>query len=126
MPAVVGHVWGQLDDAFSKSRERGFTRILAADCLWMPGEHQNLARSMLHFLSDDEGARVWVVAGFHTGREKLALFFHVAEEVGMTVDDIYEVDVAGNRRSWAEERQGESLSERKRWLVISTLLRSKV
>lgn len=50
---VVGHEWGVLDDEFSKANARHFTRILAADCLWMVGEHRNLVASMLHFLAND-------------------------------------------------------------------------
>ena len=53
---VVGHEWGFLDDEFSKANARHFTRILAADCLWMAGEHRNLVASMVHFLAaaDDD------------------------------------------------------------------------
>ena len=123
----VGHVWGDLDDEFSKTHACGFTRIFAADCFWMPWEHHNLARSMLHFLSDKEGSKVYAVAGFHTGRAKLAPFFDVVEEEGLQVEDLHEVDVQGNKRPWAKVRDNgkENVSERKRWLAVAILKRAK-
>lgn len=126
-PRVQGHSWGELNDEFSVSGKGNFTRVLSADCLWMPWQHQNLARSMLHFLSDEPNARVYVLAGFHTGRAKLAPFFEVAEEEGLEVDGIQEIDVAGNMRPWTKEREGgrEDVTERKRWLVVAKLKRRR-
>ena len=123
--AVQGHEWGELNDAFSQTRKGSFTVILAADCLWMPWQHQNLAKSMLHFLAPIPTARVLVIAGFHTGRAKLAPFFDVAENEGLQVDSIEEVDVAGNKRPWAKERDAgkEDVTDRKRWLVVAKLKR---
>jgi EEF1A N-terminal glycine/lysine methyltransferase len=121
--AVQGHEWGDLSGSFSSAGEHGFTRIIAADCLWMPWQHQNLIRSMLHFLSDDEKARVWVVAGFHTGRAAVASFFDVAEDEGLHGEDIWEVDVDFHERPWARERDGEDITGQKRWLVAAALRR---
>ena len=124
---IKGHEWGVLTDEFSQSHVHSFTRILAADCLWMPWQHQNLAQSMLHFLSHDEDARVWVIAGFHTGRAKLAPFFDVAEEGGLEVEEIWERDADGHERQWMKERDGgkEDMSGRKKWLVIAVLKRRR-
>lgn len=123
--SVVGHEWGIVDDDFSKANARRFTKILAADCLWMAGEHQNLVTSMLHFLSDDdESARVWVVAGFHTGRATLASFFEVAHDAGLEVKRIWERDVQGNEREWVKEplqSRPENITELKKWLVVAIL-----
>jgi len=94
----------------------------------MPWQHQNLARSMLHFLStDDPDARVYAVGGFHTGRAKLAPFFDVAEQEGLEVEFIQEEDVTGNVRPWAKERDGgrEDVTGRKRWLVTARLKRKR-
>lgn len=131
---VIGHEWGILDDEFSKANARRFTKILAADCLWMVGEHQNLVTSMLHFLADDDDddddnekkkkkARVWVVAGFHTGRATLASFFEVAHDAGLEVKRIWERDVQGNEREWVKEPQSrlEDIATLKRWLVVAIL-----
>lgn len=80
---------------------------------------------MLHFLSTDGEGRVFAVAGFHTGRAKLAGFFDVAVAEGLEVEEIYEENSDGERREWVKERDGglEDTNERKRWLVIAILKR---
>ena len=125
---VQGHEWGVLTDHFSQTHARKFTRILAADCLWMPWQHKNLARSMLHFLSNEEDAKVWIIAGFHTGRAKLAPFFDVAAEEGLEIDTIWEQDANAEERQWQKERDGgrEDISGRKKWLVVAILQRRQV
>lgn len=122
---VVGYEWGDVTSDFALAHEKSFTRILAADCYWMPHEHENLVKSMLHLLSADPAARVFSIAGFHTGRAKLALFFQEAVAQGLDIEEIYEEDAEGNRREWMEERDGgtENVTERKRWLVIAILKR---
>lgn len=124
---VQGHAWGVFDDDFAKANGRKFDRVLAADCFWMPWQHENLALSMLHFLSDDPDARVLAIGGFHTGRAKLAAFFDVALEKGLEVQDIYEEDAEGTRREWVKEKDGgrENVTERKKWLTIAILRRAK-
>jgi hypothetical protein len=125
---VYGHQWGVLDDDFAVAHAHRYTRILAADCLWMPYEHENLAKSMVHFLSESPDARVYVIAGFHTGRAKVAPFFEeTLPAVGLEVEEIYEMDAEGKRRAWATERDGgkEDVSERKRWCVLARLRRGR-
>ncbi|GAB7351197.1 hypothetical protein MBLNU459_g1638t1 [Dothideomycetes sp. NU459] len=123
---VEGHEWGVFDDACSSKYAHHFSRVIAADCYWMPYQHQNLARSMLHFLSDSPDACVLAIGGFHTGRAKLAMFFDVAVEEGLRVDDIYEEDATGIRREWVKEKDGgrENVTERKKWLAIAILRRA--
>lgn len=123
---VEGHTWGVLDDEFSRTNAHHFSRVIAADCYWMPYEHQNLARSMLHFLSDNPDSCILAIGGFHTGRAKLAMFFDVAVEEGLQVDEIYEEDADGERREWVKEKDGgrENVTERKRWLTIAILRRA--
>lgn len=123
---VEGHQWGHLKSQFASDKAGHFTRVLAADCLWMPHEHENLARSMLHFLSPSLEARVLVIAGFHTGRRNLVLFFEeVVPEEGLQVESIYEMDVDGRRREWSLDRgsEEEDIGERKKWLVVARLRR---
>ena len=127
MYCVEGHIWGEIDSDFASANAHAFDRVIAADCYWMPGEHVNLVHSMLHFLTHDPGGRVFICAGFHTGRAKLASFFDIAAERGLEVEEIYEEDAAGLRREWDKERDGgrEDHTERKKWLVIA-MLRRKV
>ncbi|TKA30989.1 hypothetical protein B0A50_01957 [Salinomyces thailandicus] len=122
---IDGHEWGDFQTNFATIHAHQFTRILAADCYWMPGQHENLVRSMLHFLTLGSEGQVLVVAGFHTGRRKLAAFFHVAVELGLVVEEIYEEDADGVRREWVTERDEgrEDPTERKKWLVIARLRR---
>ena len=123
---VEGHQWGSSSTPFEAAHAHGFTRILAADCLWMPWEHENLASSMLHFLSDSPDARVLCIAGFHTGRAKVAPFFEeTVPQMGLVVEELYEMNADGLRRPWAKERDGgrEDIGERKKWLVVARLKR---
>lgn len=125
--SVKGHEWGVLTDDFSSTYANTFSRIIAADCLWMPYEHRALAQSMFHFLSRDDEARVWIIAGFHTGRAKLVAFFDVVVEEGLEVESIWERDVDGHDREWKAERDGgkEDVTGRKRWLVVAVLKRKR-
>jgi hypothetical protein len=123
---VQGHQWGSTTTPFESWRAHSYTRILAADCLWMPWEHESLAKSMLHFLDETPEARILCIAGFHTGRAKVAPFFEeVVPQQGLEVEEIYEMDADGKRRPWAKERDGgtENIGERKKWLVLARLKR---
>ncbi|KAF2628293.1 hypothetical protein BU25DRAFT_339853 [Macroventuria anomochaeta] len=126
---VEGHLWGDVSSDFARTNAHKYTRVLAADCLWMLGEHENLAKSMLHFLADVPDARVLCIAGFHTGRAKLVPFFEeVVPQQGLEVEEMYEMDADGVRRPWAKERDGgrENIGERKKWLVVSRIRRRAV
>lgn len=124
---VQGHEWGVLTDHFSKAYANYFSRILCADCLWMDGEHYGLAQSMEHFLSRKDDARVWVIAGFHTGRAKIVSFFDIAAQAGLGTEHIWERDADGNEREWVRERNGgqEDAAGRNKWLVIAILKRKQ-
>ena len=79
---------------------------------------------MLHFLSQDPKSCVFVIAGFHTGQAKLAHFFQEAiVEVGLTIEDIFEMDADGERREWKPSTAKESIGERNKWLVVARLMR---
>jgi hypothetical protein len=79
---------------------------------------------MLHFLSNSPEARIYCIAGFHTGRAKLAPFFEeVVPKSGLAIEEIFEMDADGKRRKWKSERDGgrEDIGERKKWLVLARL-----
>lgn len=120
---VDGHSWGRLEgDPFSVANRHSFDRVIAADCLWMPWEHANLLASIAHFLRPVETSRAWVVAGFHTGREKMRGFFDpdALARAGLELDCIWERDCNGVERDWSLDRE-EYVSVRKRWLVVASL-----
>ena len=124
---VRGHEWGVITDDFSQAYANHFSRILCADCLWMDGEHFGLVQSMEHFLSRSDGARVWVIAGFHTGRAKLVSFFDIAAQAGLDAEKIWERDADGNEREWVRVRNDgqEDANGRNRWLVVAILKRKQ-
>lgn len=121
--SVEGHEWGVLDDSFSITKKEAFSRILVADCLWMPWQHGNLLKSIRWFLSPQ--GKAWVVAGFHTGREKMKGFYEATalKEADLEVEKIYEKNADGTERAWVTDRGIEDVTERKRWLVIAVLKR---
>ncbi|KAK3370142.1 hypothetical protein B0H63DRAFT_308706 [Podospora didyma] len=122
---VEGHRWGELDTPVAKANKHAFDRVFVADCLWMPWQHENLRRSVGWFLSEGEGSRAWVVAGFHTGRQKMQGFFDAdaLKAEGLEVERIWERDCDGNDREWAVDRGFEDPGVRKRWLVVAVLRR---
>jgi nicotinamide N-methyltransferase len=121
---VEPHKWGDLSNPFAISKKDHYTRIIAADTLWMSMQHTNLAQSMLHFLSPDPEARILVIAGFHTGRARMAPFFdETVEEVGLVVEEIFEMDANGKRREWRPNEPEEMIGDRKKWLVVARLKR---
>lgn len=125
---VRGHKWGATTDNLCRSHAYRFTRIVSADCLWMSEQHHELVQSMLRFFSFDSDARVYIVAGFHTGRAVVASFFKVAEEAGLETKEIWERDVDKNDREWIEQGDTatEDITARDKWLIVVTLRRRRV
>jgi nicotinamide N-methyltransferase len=122
---VDGHAWGELETPFAVENKGKFDRILVCDCLWMPYQHANLHRSIAHFMKDGPESRAWVVAGFHSGRHKMAPFFadEALKAVGLEVEHILERDAEGIERAWVSDRGIEDPGIRKRWLTIAVLKR---
>ncbi|KAM7201843.1 nicotinamide N-methyltransferase [Rhypophila sp. PSN 637] len=122
---VHGHGWGEFPGAWEQENQHAFDRVFAADCLWMPWQHENLRTSIDWFMGTGPEARAWVVAGFHTGRDNMRGFFETdgLRRHGLVVDRIWERDCNGVDREWSWEREKEDISERKRWLVIACLRR---
>lgn len=126
---VEGHEWGVFESSssspFPASHAHVADRLFVADCLWMPWQHANLRRSINHFLKKTSSARAWVVAGFHTGRAKMAGFYDaeaLREEGGVEIERIWERDCDGVEREWDVERE-DDITVRKRWLVVAVLKR---
>ncbi|KAL2162807.1 hypothetical protein VTH06DRAFT_6643 [Thermothelomyces fergusii] len=122
---VEGHRWGELDTPLAAANKHAFDRVFSADCLWMPWQHDNLRRSIAWFLADGDGARAWVVAGFHTGRDKVDAFFDRAAlaEVGLEVEYLWERDCDGQDVEWLVERGYDHVRQWRRWLAVGVLKR---
>ncbi|KAJ5934586.1 hypothetical protein N7466_004133 [Penicillium verhagenii] len=116
---------------FNHMNGGGFTRMIAADCVWMPWQHENLVRTMNWFLA--LGGKVWaVVTGFYTGREVVAGFLDLAVESGLEIEQIFERDLVechedGReiRREWDPKREGDSIDNRRRWGLVAVLKRKE-
>jgi EEF1A N-terminal glycine/lysine methyltransferase len=127
---VWGHCWGELEESdddkatvemsnWVSRRKATYDVVIAADCMWMGDQHHNLARSIHHFLAAE--GKVLAIAGFHTGRQKVADFFRICQEEGLKLESIVEMDVEGTLRDWKEDRGREDPVERKRWLTVGVL-----
>ncbi len=90
---------------------------------WTAYQHGNLLKSIRWFLKED--GRAWVVAGFHTGREKMKGFYEegALSKAGLEIERIWEKNAEGFDREWVTDRGFEDATERKRWLVIGILKR---
>ncbi|RAK75427.1 putative nicotinamide N-methyltransferase [Aspergillus fijiensis CBS 313.89] len=126
--SVQPHEWGTLaSDSWAVANRGRFTRIIAADCLWMELQHKNLVRTMKWFLAPE--GRIWLVAGLHTGRPIVVKFLKIAVKMGLEVDTIYERDQTTSwaegdgevRRDWVEVREEEGPENRARWCIVARL-----
>ena len=137
-------------EAYGKvaGRLERYDKIILADCLWMQSQHGNLVRTITQALNTGPECCAIVVAGFHTGRGIVRDFFDVAtggldDEAAVTsneartgsavgmgdstelpklrIEEIFEVDVDGQRREWQRMRPGEIKEEAKRWCVTAIL-----
>lgn len=89
----------------------------------MLDQHENLIHSLSGLLEHSATARVFMIAGFHTGRAVLAEFFRIAALHSLIPDDDrieYNV-VSGVSRPWEDDRGAEDVIERKQWLVVAKL-----
>lgn len=90
----------------------------------MSDQHVPLVDTITQLLERSSTARVFTVAGLHTGRSVLSNFFRVAVSKGLIPDDedILEHNVTSEEtRPWQAERIGEDIVERKQWLVVARL-----
>ncbi|KAE8233231.1 hypothetical protein CF326_g1740 [Tilletia indica] len=84
----VGYTWGHSPDDLFDYLPNGvdsFDVVLLADTLWDPLSHSDLAKSLSTTLSRNPESRVIVVAGLHTGRERIMDFVKKARRVGLDV-----------------------------------------
>ncbi|WFD17797.1 nicotinamide N-methyltransferase [Malassezia caprae] len=111
---VAGHSWGhRIDDVLDllpctpKEPSPRFGVLLLADCVWERFSHDILLKSITHLLARTQEARVYMVAGLHTGRSTLVQFFRRALEAGLQLVPLPHLD------QWpklsAEESTGDSL-----------------
>lgn len=154
---VCGYTWGteefynpQEDGKLAEEQPalKSFDRLVVADCLWMPDQHENIVKTILLYLKEnkrqnDQGRPTGsiipcaiVVAGFHTGREVVNRFIQIATgsisgddthngntQAKLEAIEICEIDIDGNRRPWQDVRPTETKEQSKRWCMCAILAR---
>jgi nicotinamide N-methyltransferase len=99
--------------------------IIAADTLWNSEFHDIFLQSLTMALRRSRSARVYIVAGFHTGRFTLESFRKMVAQArwGLEVLDLKERQVhTGENRAWDVSRADyEDERERRSWLLWMTL-----
>lgn len=87
---VASHIWGKnTDDLLDclPAREK-FDSVLLADCLWDPLSHADLLKTVVAVLARTPDARVNVIAGLHTGRDKVTSFIRRAARAGLVLAEV--------------------------------------
>lgn len=131
---IHGHAWGDFTTSpssssslktFPISHKHALDRVLLADCLWMPWQHDALLRSVTYFLSLSPSAKCLCIGACHTGREVVGRFFEKQrlQTLGLELEEVWERDVEGKEREWDENREEEEPGMRKRWCVVVVLRR---
>ena len=113
---VVGHIWGKSVEDLLDALPRGvenYDMVLLADCMWDPLSHADLLKTLLRVLARTPEARINVVAGLHTGREKVTSFIRRAYRAGLVLAPIENhtvwpklPDSEGEREDKDAEREG--------------------
>lgn len=82
--SVVGLDWAN-PESFLEENSTSFTRILAADTLWLSSLHEAQVGCITSLLARTGGARVHVLAGLHSGRACVRQFLRIASASGLVI-----------------------------------------
>jgi EEF1A N-terminal glycine/lysine methyltransferase len=120
---VVPYIWGSKEtrDLLGEGKRR-FDVVIAADTLWNAGLHSLFLDSLEMLLERRKAARVYLVAGLHTGRYTIQAFLDLISERGVfSIEELVERRVkergAGLVRQWKVDRDGEDEMGRRDWVV---------
>ena len=122
---VVPYAWGSDSSVFRKGGDRldsgdwQMDVIVAADTLWNPELHALFLQTLQILLRRTADARIYLVAGLHTGRYTLQAFMKAVENFGFSLESVGERAVSGHEtRLWDVNRaEGEEDKERRRWVI---------
>ncbi|KAI0629335.1 hypothetical protein C8Q77DRAFT_320903 [Trametes polyzona] len=118
---VVPYGWGSDPSILLSSTPlgEGFDVVLAADTLWNSDTHGIFFDTLRLTLRRSPDARIYLIAGLHTGRYVLQSFLRSLPNAGFTVEELKERRVSGtDERPWSVDRaEGEDERERRRWVV---------
>ncbi|CAO1616599.1 unnamed protein product [Sympodiomycopsis kandeliae] len=144
--SVQGLKWGDesQEQEVLRLSLQGYDVIIICDTLWVSSSHPLLIHSLLALLSKQSPhARIFLSAGFHTGRPCIQRFFDMCKQgtisesesgaLGRLIPDenvqfggIWEKNViSGEIREWQEDdlSMGD-IQERAKWCVMAILKRS--
>ncbi|TBU47563.1 putative methyltransferase-domain-containing protein [Dichomitus squalens] len=125
---VVPYAWGSDPAPLLQSQNAdsdpipGFDVVIAADTLWNRDTHQDLVRSLQTTLKRCPHARIYVVAGLHTGRYVIHTFYKHALGIGLLPEELNERRVDASKESqrlWWPDRADDLEDEptRRRWVA---------
>ncbi|PCH36336.1 hypothetical protein WOLCODRAFT_82177 [Wolfiporia cocos MD-104 SS10] len=126
---AVPYAWGSdpapLFSAFAGPEPHaldGFDVVLATDTLWNSELHGTFIQTLCVTLRRSAHARVFLVAGLHTGRYTIQSFMRAVEDAGLVFEEAMEKESNGDgSRPWDVERAGETEKDRRRWVVWMVL-----
>lgn len=122
-------------DPIGEAEERGvgFDVIIAADTLWNPDLYAIFIDTLQRTLRKDSGARIYLVAGLHTGRYTIDSFLRAVAKAGFRVVEVLErevmngvadtrgreaMEVRAKTRSWDVTRaEYEEEKDRRGWVI---------
>ncbi|KAI0333826.1 hypothetical protein GY45DRAFT_185851 [Cubamyces sp. BRFM 1775] len=121
---VVPYGWGSDPSPLfsrpgSETAVDGFDIVLAADTLWNSEWHGIFIETLRLTLRRSPDARVYLVAGLHTGRYVIQSFLRQMQEAGFAAQELSERRVDGSEeRPWSIDRaEQEDDRERRRWVI---------
>lgn len=147
---VVGHAWGD-EHSIPYLGSNAFDTIIAADTLWNSELHIPFCQTLNMTLKKSISARIYLVAGLHTGRWTIHHFVqtltqqfpfilesiterfagttfsendnYISQSDGDDDDDVERQDTRVPDRNWVVDRQGETEAERRRWVIWMVIKR---
>ncbi|EIW58548.1 uncharacterized protein TRAVEDRAFT_47692 [Trametes versicolor FP-101664 SS1] len=121
---VVPYAWGSdpsvlLPPGTTTDEAPAFDIVLAADTLWNSDTHHLFLDTLRRTLRRSPNARIYLIAGLHTGRYVLQSFLRLMHDSGFVTEELTERRIgATEERPWSVDRaEGEDERERRRWIV---------
>lgn len=125
---AVPYAWGSHPVAFRRTdasqipsvgNDCAFDVILAADTLWNSELHHLFLQALRSTLRKRPDARIYLVAGLHTGRYTLQAFMNAVSQYGLEFEEITErrVGSSGSRPWGVERHDAEDDRERRKWVI---------
>ncbi|KAI9062545.1 hypothetical protein FKP32DRAFT_1604052 [Trametes sanguinea] len=117
---VVPYNWGTDASQLLSQTSNGFDIVLAADTLWNLDLHAIFVDTLQRTLRRSPDARVYIVAGLHTGRYVINSFLRRVQDARFVPERLVERSVSGSSsdRPWSvDHADEEDEQERRRWVV---------